>query len=160
MDGHIGRPFTIMAPATRFDQWKTDDLFEKINATNGRKRQFVVDTEGRLWVAHVHAASEADGPAGCTMVSSILWRVGERLEKVLGDQAYDGVFCQALANWSIGFEKASRPESAQGFVPVAKRWVVERSIAWTNRTGDPVLPPDHQGLRVHGIFFGKLALSG
>jgi transposase len=30
------------------------------------------------------------------------------------------------------FERASRPESAQGFVPVAKRWVVERSIAWTN----------------------------
>jgi len=30
------------------------------------------------------------------------------------------------------FEKASKPESAQGFVPVAKRWVVERSIAWTN----------------------------
>jgi transposase len=30
------------------------------------------------------------------------------------------------------FEKASRPESARGFVPVAKRWVVERSIAWTN----------------------------
>jgi transposase len=30
------------------------------------------------------------------------------------------------------FEKASKPESAQSFVPVAKRWVVERSIAWTN----------------------------
>ena len=163
-----------------FDQWKTDDLFERINATlnqidrkrvgrmttpsllcidsqstklspmideergldpnkrvNGRKRQFVVDTEGRLWVAHVHAASEADGPAGCNMVSSILWRVGERLEKVLGDQAYNGVFRKALANWrrcaaAIDFEKASRPESTRGFVPVAKRWVVERSIAWTN----------------------------
>ena len=158
-----------------FDQWKTNDLFERINATlnemdrkragrmgtpslicidsqsvklspmineergldpnkrvNGRKRQFVVDTEGRLWVAHVHAANEADGPAGCTLVSSILWRVGERLEKVLGDQAYNGVFAKALAKWSIDFEKASRPESAQGFVPVAKRWVVERTIAWTN----------------------------
>nr|WP_317171281.1 transposase [Spirosoma utsteinense] len=30
------------------------------------------------------------------------------------------------------FEKASRPETARGFVPVAKRWVVERTIAWTN----------------------------
>jgi transposase len=30
------------------------------------------------------------------------------------------------------FEKASRPESVTGFVPVAKRWVVERSISWTN----------------------------
>ncbi len=33
---------------------------------------------------------------------------------------------------AIDFEKASWPESAQGFVPVAKRWVVERTIAWTN----------------------------
>jgi transposase len=62
----------------------------------------------------------------------MLWRAGERLEKVYGDQAYNGVFAQALTEWGIDFEKASWPESAQGFVPVAKRWVVERSIAWDN----------------------------
>ena len=50
----------------------------------------------------------------------------------MGDQAYNGVFADELARWSIDFEKAARPESAQGFVPVAKRWVVERTIAWTN----------------------------
>lgn len=99
---------------------------------NGRKRTFVVDTQGRLWVADVDAANQADGPLAVPLVSSILWRCGERLEKVFGDQAYNGVFAAELADWSIDFEKASRPESAQGFVPVAKRWVVERSIAWTN----------------------------
>ena len=99
---------------------------------NGRKRQLVVDTQGRLLVAHVHAANGADGPAGCGLVSAILWRVGERLEKIMGDQAYKGVFADELARWSIDFQKASRPESAGGFVPVAKRWVVERTIAWTN----------------------------
>lgn len=173
-----------------FDRWKTDNLFERINAAlneldrkrvdrlptpslvcmdsqsrsagavklspmigeergldpnkrvKGRKRQLVVDTEGRLWVAHVHAANEADGPAGCTLVSSLLWRVGERLEKVMGDQAYNGVFAKELAHWSIDFEKASRPESARGFVPIAKRWVVERTMGWTNGSGHPVLPPD------------------
>ena len=98
----------------------------------GPPERFIVDTEGHLLVAHVHAANEADGPAGCTLVSSILWRVGERLEKVMGDQAYNGMFARELARWSIDFEKASRPESARGFVPVAKRWVVERTIAWTN----------------------------
>ena len=99
---------------------------------NGRKRQFAVDTRGRLWVVDVHAANQADGPAAIPVISDILWRVGERLEKVYGDQAYNGVFAEALANWDIDFEKASRPESAQGFVPVSERWVVERSIAWTN----------------------------
>jgi transposase len=99
---------------------------------NGRKREFVVDSQGRLWVVAVHAANEAEGPAAISLIGDILWRAGERLEKVFGDQAYNGVFAQALAEWSINFAKASRPESARGFVPVAKRWVVERSIAWTN----------------------------
>ena len=103
----------------------------------GRKRTFVVDIQGRLWVADVDAANRADGSLGNALVVAILWRVGERLEKVFGDQAYNGVFARELERWSrfagaIDFEKASRPESAQGFVPVAKRWVVERSIAWTN----------------------------
>lgn len=104
---------------------------------NGRKRQFVVDTQGRLWLAAVHPANQADGPAAVCLISDVLWGVGDRLEKVYGDQSYNGVFASALADWSINFEKASRPESAQGFVPVAKRWVVEPvrrcgTIAWTN----------------------------
>ena len=99
---------------------------------NGRKRTFVVDTQGRLWVADVDAANRADGSLGEALLVAILWRVGQRLEKMFGDQAYNGVFATALADWSIDFEKASRPESAIGFVPIAKRWVVERSIAWTN----------------------------
>lgn len=101
-------------------------------AVNGRKRQGVVDAQGRLWVVGVHAANEADGPAAVELIGDVLWRCGERLEVILGDGAYNGVFKEALADWSIDFEKASRPESARGFVPVAKRWVVERSIAWTN----------------------------
>jgi len=99
---------------------------------NGRKRQLVVDTQGRLWIAAVHAADRADGPAAVSLISQMLWRAGERLEKVYGDQSYNGVFAKALAGWSIDFEKASRPESVRGFVPVAKRWVVERTIAWSN----------------------------
>ena len=98
----------------------------------GRKRTFIVDVQGRLWLVDVDAANQADGPLAKQLIVSILWRVGERLEKIFGDQAYNGVFAREFANWSIDFEKASRPESARGFVPVAKRWVVERSIGWTN----------------------------
>ncbi|GAB4040915.1 hypothetical protein [Spirosoma jeollabukense] len=54
---------------------------------NGRKREFVVDSDGRLWVADVHAANEAEGPAAIPLIGTILWRAGERLEKVYGDQA-------------------------------------------------------------------------
>jgi hypothetical protein len=96
---------------------------------NGRKQELVVDTQGRLWIATVHAADRADGPAAVSLISQMLWRARERLEKVYGDQSYNGVFAKALAGWSIDFEKASRPKSVRVFVPVAKRWVVERTIA-------------------------------
>lgn len=98
---------------------------------NGRKRQLLVDTGGRLWAARVHAANDADGPASVPLVSDVLW-YGDRVEKVFGDGAYSGVFADELAKWGLDFEKGARPESARGFVPVAKRWVVERTIGWTN----------------------------
>ncbi len=111
------------------DQQRGLDANKRVN---GRKRELLVDTDGRLWVAGVHAAHQAEGPASIPLITDMLWRAGERLEKIYGDQAYNGVFARALADWSLDFEKASRPESARGFVPVAKRWVVERTIAWTN----------------------------
>ena len=98
---------------------------------NGRKRQLLVDTGGPLWAAHVHAAHQGDSPAAIALVSDILW-YGERVETVFGDGAYRGVFSDHLAEWGLDFERGSRPESSRGFVPVAKRWVVERSITWTN----------------------------
>jgi hypothetical protein len=51
------------------------------------------------------------------------------------DLLYEDVSLYELAlsfRMCIDFQKASRPESRRGFVPVAKRWVVERSISWTN----------------------------
>lgn len=48
---------------------------------NGRKRTFMVDTQGRLWVANVAAAHRADGSLGVGLVMSLLWRCGERLSK-------------------------------------------------------------------------------
>jgi transposase len=50
----------------------------------------------------------------------------------LGDGSYPGEFAEKGAEKKVIFERASRPESSVGFVPIAFRWVVERSIAWTN----------------------------
>lgn len=91
----------------------------------------VVDSDGRLWVAKVHAANQANGVSSIGLVADIAY-LNDRLTKIFGDQAYNGVFAQTLSDWELVFEKASRPESKRGFVPVAKRWVVERTIAWTN----------------------------
>ncbi len=104
------------------------DVHKKVN---GRKRQLLVDTDGRIWFAHVHAANEPDGHAALNFSADILCQ-DQRLAKVYGDQAYNGIFARKMNEFNIQFEKASRPESAKGFVPLAKRWVVERSISWTN----------------------------
>lgn len=98
---------------------------------NGRKRQILVDTGGRLWRAVVHAANKHDGPSGMPLLIQVK-PFEERLERILGDDAYNGVFAKAAQLQGLVFEKSSRPESAQGFVPIAKRWVVERTISWTN----------------------------
>lgn len=98
---------------------------------NGRKRQLLVDSGGRLWFAHVHAANHPDGSAALAFLPDIICQ-DERLTRIYGDQAYNGIFAKEIEKLGIDFEKASKPESSRGFVPVAKRWVVERTISWSN----------------------------
>jgi transposase len=98
---------------------------------NGRKRQLMTDMGGRLWHVHVHAAAISDGYGGLGLSEEIFERK-KRLKKVFGDQAYKGVFAKRIESMGLTYQKASKPESAKGFVPVKGRWVVERTIAWTS----------------------------
>jgi transposase len=94
---------------------------------NGRKRQIAVDSAGRIWCAHVTAANVADSRGGLGLLD---WVPRQRLATVLTDAGYRGEFGQALAKIDVRFEVASRPPTAQGFVPLKQRWVVERTFAW------------------------------
>lgn len=96
---------------------------------NGRKRQILTDSGGRIWSAHVHAANGHDSLAACALLPLRPWW-GRRLHTVLTDQAYRGHFAQQLAQLDVAHQLASKPPSTRGFVPVAKRWVVERTFAW------------------------------
>lgn len=52
---------------------------------------------------------------------------------MLTDKAYQGQFAQQVQALGWQHQVASRPPSAtRGFVPVAKRGVVERTFAWLN----------------------------
>jgi hypothetical protein len=46
----------------------------------------------------------------------------------LGDEAYAATFALKAAEAGFEFERASKPESAKGFVPIAKRWVVNERL--------------------------------
>jgi len=101
---------------------------------NGRKRQLFVDTGGRVWFVNVHAANIADGKGASPVIPTIKERI-ERLEKFLGDTAYNGIFAEIAKENEIQFEKTAKldaPQTDPKFVIEPKRWVVERTIAWTN----------------------------
>ena len=98
---------------------------------NGRKRQLLTDTVGRIWYAYSHPANQHDSPAGVAVLDiDDEWL--DYLKKIIGDKAYRGTFADACAQLGIIFEVPQRPKTTKGFVVEAKRWVVERTIAWFN----------------------------
>ena len=56
------------------------------------------------------------------------------IERVLVDGAYVGkILDEAAAETGIIVEVTKRNEQTKGFVPVAKRWAVERTFGWIGR---------------------------
>lgn len=98
---------------------------------NGRKRQILTDTRGRIYAVHVHAANRYDGPQGVHLLTQVP-TVMDSLEKVMADKAYRGKFARAVRQMGVEFEVPERQDNATGFVIEAKRWVVERTFAWFN----------------------------
>ena len=110
----------------RINEHRGTDGGKKVN---GRKRHIAADTDGRVHCAHVTAADVHDSKAALPMLIKL---PRQRLELMVGDSAYNGIFHRACLEAGLRFELGSRPESSQGFVPVSKRWPVERTFAWMN----------------------------
>jgi putative transposase len=99
---------------------------------NGRKRHILVDTLGLLIAVVVTAASATDA-AGAIGVLGRVSRVDQpRLETVFVDRAYhrDELYAFARQHLSCTLRVGNRPPGAEGFVPIRKRWVVERTFGW------------------------------
>ncbi len=59
---------------------------------------------------------------------------GQAVEIAFGDQAYTGdVPGEAAKQHGIQLEVVKLPQAKHGFVLLPRRWVVERSFAWTTR---------------------------
>ena len=100
----------------------------------GRKRHVLVDTLGLLLVVIVTAANVQDYD-GAKRVFDLIGRKFPRLKTVYADSIY---VCNGLAKWLYCrwlrfLEIVKRPPGSQGFVVVAKRWIVERTFAWLSR---------------------------
>jgi putative transposase len=99
----------------------------------GRKRHLMVDILGLLLVVLVTGAQVQDRDAVPQMMAQAQQKSG-RLKKVLVDSIYNGPPVeQAIRDTGIQIERVPRPAEQKAFVPIPKRWIVERSFGWMNR---------------------------
>lgn len=107
---------------------------------NGRKRHMLVDTGGRIYQVHVHAANLHDSPEGVNLLKA---PCAEGLDTIMADKTYRGTFADAVKQLGINFEVPDRAKGSKGFVVEAKRWVVERTFAWLNFYRRTVIDYEH-----------------
>jgi putative transposase len=100
---------------------------------NGRKRHYLVDTQGHVLAVLVTAADMGDRAAARWLFRDHVGR-WPTVRKVWADQGYTGDLADELRDqYGIDFEVVGKPAEQEGFVPLPKRWIVERSIAWQGR---------------------------
>src|SRR3954471_15478869 len=109
-----------------------DDAGKRIK---GKKRHLLVDTQGLLMHAIVHAANVQDRDGGVWLMAVLFARY-PFLVKLYADGGYQGPqFRRAIKKIlrRVNLEIVKRSDQAKGFVVLPKRWIVERTIAWLNR---------------------------
>lgn len=101
----------------------------------GKKRHLLVDTQGLLLHAVIHAADIQDRDGG-VLVMATLFGSYPFLRKLYADGGYQGPqFQSALLRVvrHVNIEIVKRSDAAKGFMVLPRRWIVERTIAWLNR---------------------------
>lgn len=100
----------------------------------GSKLHMAVDTLGYLLTLHVTPANAQDRAQVGALARQIQKVTGESVELAYVDQGYTGETPkQAAAAAGIELVVIKLPEAKKGFVLLPRRWVVERSFAWTTR---------------------------
>lgn len=103
----------------------------------GRKRHILVDTEGLLMKVVVHSAGMQDRDGAKLVLEGFRWR-WPRLRKIWADNGYRGHkfmkwFNEERRLTLVDFEVVLRTPDMMGFVPLPRRWVVERTFGWLGR---------------------------
>lgn len=142
----------------------------------GRKRHVLVDTEGNLLAVKVTGAEQSD-QQGAKLLLPPLRKAFPRIQLIWGDSHYGGTFVNWLKEhlgWKMqtvlrakipargllvaeGEEPDWEAHFPTGFVPLPRRWVVERTFSWISRWRR--LARDHEGLPGCSEAFITLAMS-
>ena len=101
-----------------------------------KKRHVLVDTQGLLMAAVIHAADIQDRDGG-VLVMATLFGLYPFLLKLYADGGYQGPQFQAALSRimrQLNLEIVKRSDTAKAFTVLPKRWIVERTIGWLNRS--------------------------
>lgn len=100
----------------------------------GSKVHAAVDTLGHLLALLVTPADEQDRAQVGQLARAVQEVTGSHVEVAFVDQGYTGNEPeQAAQAQGIRLQVVKLPEAKRGFVLLPRRWVVERSFAWTTR---------------------------
>jgi transposase len=100
----------------------------------GSKVHLAVDTLGNLLALHITPANEQERAQVAELSKQVQAVTGDHVEIAFVDQGYTGEEAEAAASAAgIKLEVVKLPEAKRGFVLLPRRWVVERSFAWTAR---------------------------
>jgi transposase len=96
----------------------------------GRKRHVVVDTEGCLLALLILAADISDRNGALLLLALYHARYPD-LRHIWGDSHYGGTLGPEVdEQYGIVLEVVKKPAEQQGFVPLPKRWLVQRTLSW------------------------------
>jgi len=115
---------------------------------DGRKRHILTDTGGLLLEVTVTPANVHDSVAAPELIDAFMAEPGRLLKLVWADTAYQGpALAEAFAAHGVRVEVVKRPDGTRGFVVLARRWAVERTLGWLSRARrlnrDHERRPDH-----------------
>lgn len=100
----------------------------------GSKVHLAVDTLGHLLALHVTAANEQERAQVGELAAQVQELTGQSVELAYVDQGYTGEEPATAAQaQGIELEVVKHTEAKRGFVLLPRRWVVERSFAWSAR---------------------------
>jgi putative transposase len=108
--------------------------YDAAKCVPGRKRHLLVDTSGLLLAERVTPANVSDNRGARELLAGLA-PLMPRMDMIWADSAYAGeklrTWCSEHTGWQL--EVVPRNSDSSAFEVIPRRWVVERSIAWTCR---------------------------
>jgi putative transposase len=123
----------IDSQSVKTDEQASSKGYDAGKKVKGRKRHILVDTLGLLLKAKVLTADVQDRD-GAKMLFSEIKETMPRLRLIWADGGYRGkliIWVAVQCLWIL--EIVKRCNQAKKFIPLPKRWIVERTFSWLNR---------------------------